>query len=383
MTMFCGQCGAPTTPGASFCKECGAPVVRPEPAPVATTTRRPLGGVLVVVAALVAALVAGWAVHLVPDGPSESRAAGTPQAAGAFGADGAETVAADGSTGADAEALTAFRTACGKLLDIVPTAAVSTETAVQVTLEVRPVCPEGERIASSRFRVVLRSTGAGDGSAGAVIADGTFDLSGDALLVPGFGDPGSHLVADFGTGTAFLAPDSLAADIADGVVLVECEAVDGQPSTPAEDVSDESTTAVAASVSEDAADTESSALSVLERQAALDDPRVSALEGAWVAQLSSKTDGTYDAHDGRTYSLADIYQQFLSLRLLYPNVLLLNSSDWEAYTLDGYWVVIAGVPYSRPGEPNRWCTERGIAASQCFAKKLVRDGAPTGTTKHR
>ena len=65
-----------------------------------------------------------------------------------------------GSSTVDADsALTAFRTACGELLDIVPTAAVSTETAVQVTLEVRPVCPEGERIGSSRFRVVSGAAG--------------------------------------------------------------------------------------------------------------------------------------------------------------------------------------------------------------------------------
>ena len=160
---------------------------------------------------------------------------------------------------------------------------------------------------------------------------------------------------------------------------------DGEPSTPlTEDVApDGSTTTVAAGISETVDDPEETALAILERQAALDDPSVSELEGAWVAQLSSKTQGTYDAHDGRSYSLADIYQLFLSLRLKYPNVLLLNSSDWASYTLDGYWVVIAGVPYSRPGEPNRWCTERGIPASQCFAKKLARDGAPTGTTKHR
>ncbi len=396
MTMFCGQCGARTTPTASFCKDCGAPV---RPAPVATLPlpqpapptrperpRRRLTAVFVVTCGVVAALVAGWAVHLVSFGPSEAHAVGIPTAADARDAQGEDAGSSDSPTPGSAEAVTSFLTACGELLDIVPTAAVSTETAVQVTLEVRPVCPEGERIESSRFRVVLRGNGAAldEVPEGSVIADGTFDLSSDPLLVPGFGDPGSELVASFGLGTAWLAPDSLASDIADGVVVVECEAVDGASSTPVSEgeVLEASTTTVDAGVSE-AADDSATALAALQRQAALDDPLVSALEGSWVAQLSSKAEGTYDDHDGKTYSLADVYQQFLSLRLVYPNVLLLNSSDWRSYSLPGYWVVVAGVPYSRPGEPNRWCTDRGIAPSQCFAKKLVRDGAPTGTTKHR
>ena len=80
------------------------------------------------------------------------------------------------------------------------------------------------------------------------------------------------------------------------------------------------------------------------------------LEGSWIPQLSSKVDGTYDALDDKTYSLADIYQQYLTLRLRYPNVRLLNSSDWDAYSLDGYWVVIAGVPFIYPNQANRWCS---------------------------
>ncbi len=394
MTMFCGQCGARTAPNASFCKDCGAPV---RPGPVAsppiplpgpsTRTRRRLTAALAVSCGVIAALVTGWAVHLLTFGPSEAHAVGTPRAAEALDSRDEDAASPTDSSVADPEeAMTAFRTACGELLDIVPTAAVPTQTAVQVTLEVRPVCPEGEWIESGRFRVVLRRSGeaVGDSTGGTVIADGTFDLSTDSLLVPGFGDTGSELVANFGVGTAWLAPDSLAADIADGVVLVECEALDGESSTPlAENVAvEESTTTVDAETSESADDPET-ALAALQRQAALDDPSVSGLEGAWVAQLSSKTQGIYDDHDGRVYSLADIYQQFLALRLTYPNVLLLNSSDWQSYTLVGYWVVIAGVPYRKPDEPNRWCTERGIAPSQCFAKKLVRDGAPIGTTKHR
>ena len=62
---------------------------------------------------------------------------------------------------------------------------------------------------------------------------------------------------------------------------------------------------------------------------------------------------------------------------------LLNSSDWSSYRLAGYWVVVAGVPFALPGQPNQWCIDRGIAESQCFAKKLARTGSDLGATRLR
>ena len=100
-------------------------------------------------------------------------------------------------------------------------------------------------------------------------------------------------------------------------------------------------------------------------------------------QLSSKTDGTHDPLDNKTYTYADIYSQYLALRLKYPNVRVLSSSEWKSYKLPGYWVVVAGIAFTTPEEPNTWCDDRGIAATQCFAKQLVRDGAPDETTRHR
>ncbi len=147
--MFCGQCGARTTPNASFCKDCGAPVrpapvaTRPLPSPIpSASARRRLTAAVVVTCGVVAALVTGWAVHLIPVGPSEAHGVGIAKAADGLDQGEEDAVSPTGSSTVDADsALTAFRTACGELLDIVPTAAVSTETAVQVTLEVRPVCP--------------------------------------------------------------------------------------------------------------------------------------------------------------------------------------------------------------------------------------------------
>lgn len=395
--MFCGQCGKPVRPGAQFCGECGSPAPRgaatpasyppvaawaPPPYAAPPRPRGPRRGLrmlLAVACGLVLAVPAGWAADLIPTGATTVGATGVPGPAegdaGGESPDGTPT-----GTGADpGTESTSLVTSCGQVLDVVPVAAVSRQTVVEVTMELHPVCPDGEWISAGRFRVVLRAP---DGS---TLADGTFDLSTERLLVPGYGDPSSYFVARFGPGTAWVAPETMSVSIAAGSVLVECEDLDDGETTPvaAGEVTSEATVTAETGTTETGPSTRQTALDALRRQARADDPSVSELEGAWVPQLSSKTEGTFDDYDGHTYSLADIYQQFLTLRLKYPNVRLLNTSDWHSYTFENYWVVIAGVPFNRPSQPNSWCNVRGIPPSQCFAKRLIRDGAPEGTTKHR
>lgn len=390
--MFCGRCGHPVPPGARFCGNCGN-VAPPSTTDVGTSVvrdgtvqsddaaagRRAWRIGVAVLCGLVLAVPAGWAAHFLPFTATQVHAAGV---AGAAEADSGEQAAGDSATAPDAgpgPATSALVTSCGQVLDVVPVAAVSRQTVVEVTMELHPVCPDGEWISSGQFRVRLR---AADGS---TLANGTFDLSRERLLVPGYGDPASYFVARFGPGTAWVAPDSLAVGIAAGSVLVECEDLDSDETTPVAsgEVTAESTVTAETGVTDIATTPRETALAALRRQARADDPSVSDLEGSWVPQLSSKKEGTFDHYDGHTYSLADIYQQFLVLRLKYPNVRLLNSSDWHSYTLKHYWVVIAGVPFIGPNQPNSWCNSRGIPPSQCFAKRLIRDGAPEGTTKHR
>lgn len=331
------------------------------------------------VAGLALALLAGSATQLLTSTTTQVHAAGvasTDETASGEDAPGDSSSGTDSGTGSDTTSLV---TSCGQILDVIPVAVVSRQTLVEVTMELHPVCPDGEWISSGQFRVRLL---AADGS---TLADGTFDLSRDRLLVPGYGDPASYFVARFGRGTAWVAPDSMAVGITAGSVLVECENLDEGETAPvlAGEVTSESTVTAETGIIDAGATSRETALAALRRQVRADDPSVSELEGSWVPQLSSKKEGTFDDYDGRRYGLADIYQQFLTLRLKYPNVRLLNSSDWHSYTLKNYWVVIAGVPFIGPNQPNGWCGSRGIPPSQCFAKRLVRDGAPEGTTKHR
>lgn len=429
MVVYCGQCGQPVEQAVGFCGNCGASVgagsgppppappvavppgvaqaAAPGPAPRsdahAAPSRRQTWRVATVgVLSMVLTAAAGWAaVGMVPTGGDEAYAGsafrGVDDAPGHglvvegqddLSGEVSEEPPADEPTSAPPEETTpvppedgstSFLSSCGEVLDVVPTEAVAKETTVAVTLEFRPVCPEGEWISSSEFRVALSDVN------GVPMADGTFDLSDKPLLIPGYGDASSYLVAEYDSGTAWVAPASLATAIADGLVVVECEPRDGAKGEPVDSDSETTSEDVTVTARTDESETEGTrrtALAALRRQVRADDPEVSDLEGAWVPQLSSKTNGTYDEYDGMTYDLADIYQQYLSLRLEYPNVRLLSSSEWGSYTLDGYWVVIAGVPFAKPNQALRWCRNRGIDESQCYAKQLNRDGDPDDTTRH-
>lgn len=335
--------------------------------------------------ALPLAFAAGWLAGFVPQSlESNAGAEGKLQAqrsvdAGDDGAPGKDPTT-DGVTRTN-DGLTSFVTSCGKVLDIVPTSARSKGNALNVALEIHPVCPEGEWIDAKLMRISLHDEG------GAVLAAGNVDAAGAErrVFVPGFTSPASRVNVDFRRGAGWVSPDWLDQEISAGSVVVGCHVPEGTSGRPADEdeLDQDLERSLAAAPLPVGRETRDTALAALRRQARLDDYAVSLLEGSWVPQLSSKTAGTFDALDQHRYSLADIYQQFLDLRLKYPNVRLLYSTDWSSYTLDGFWVVIAGVPYVGPDEPNRWCDERGIATSQCFAKQLIRDGAPEGTTKHR
>lgn len=333
--------------------------------------------------ALPLGLTAGFAASFIPQSaPGGTSATGKVQPSAmsvSATEDGeGETSGRDAAT-TTKDGLTAFVTKCGKVLDMVPSSAVSQSGALQVELEVQPVCPSGEWLDAKLARISLSN------SDGELLASGNVDAAKDRIFVPGFTDPRSRVVVNFTRGTGWASPDWLNEQIAGGSVSVNCHVpkrTKGRQLAEGDGDKDVTTTLSAAPLPS-GPETRDTALAALRRQVRLDNYTVSLLEGSWVPQLSSKKGGTFDALDQHRYSLADIYQQFLDLRLRYPNVRLLNSTDWDSYTLDGYWVVIAGVAYIGPDEPNQWCDERSIPTSQCFAKQLVRDGAPEGTTKHR
>ncbi len=290
----------------------------------------------------------------------------------------------------------ALVTSCGRTLDLVPTRAQAQDLAVRIEFEVRPVCPDGEWVPGGVLDLALTSSLVADlgglpGAAEAPLVRGTVDLSRTPLHVPGFEDPTGLLTVDFVPGSAWVDPEVIEQEIRRGTLVVACREVpDGTgagtedgPAPTGDGPEGGQRLAVAAAPLTDAAENERTAEVALRRQAAADEPGLLDLEGSWVPQLSSKRQGTYDDYTDRRYSLGDIYRQYLELRLEYPGVRLLSSTAWDAYELDGYWVVVTGVPFARPGAANGWCSARGIVPSQCFAKRLLRDGAPEGNTRLR
>lgn len=114
--------------------------------------------------------------------------------------------------------------------------------------------------------------------------------------------------------------------------------------------------------------------------AAADRPRVTALNGWWVPQLSSKRVGM--VVDGITYTEARIAEHVQELKAAYPGALVLDSSDYSSFGSSGLWVVVLGVPYGSAEGANGWCDASGIGPDDCFAKRLAQDG-PDGNTVHR
>jgi serine/threonine-protein kinase len=97
------------------------------------------------------------------------------------------------------------------------------------------------------------------------------------------------------------------------------------------------------------------------------------LVGSWVPQLSSKRQGA-NGPDG-TWSYEDILAEHQQLRLTFPNVKLLFSTQWN-YERRGYWVTVTGLPSSGWRPPLQYCLDSGFDKDHCYAKLLDRRGGP-------
>ena len=172
----------------------------------------------------------------------------------------------------------------------------------------------------------------------------------------------------------FATPEEVAEGIATEVVHVDCVQDGPAPASPASP--DEGADPREGGTAEEPgaeADGET-ALEALRRIAREDDASVGdELVGSWVPQLSSKRQGLNGA-DG-TWSYEQILEEHQRLRLTYPNVKLLFSTQWN-YELDGFWVTVTGLPSSSWRPPLEYCVESGFDKDHCYAKLLDRDGGP-------
>lgn len=290
--------------------------------------------------------------------------------------------AAPGDDGTDPGATpegggTAYATDCGSEPELTPVEAVSANGGVTVTLTFTATCPGGQWLSSSA-QVVRIAT------ADATWASGTFDFSATPFWLPE-GD-GAALSLVFPYDTTYATADEIQEGIDTEVVHVDCERdpdayVGPVPADPGHGA-DPGGLTTATGPGDDTVETEESALDALRRIAAADDPAVSEdLAGAWLPQLSSKVEGTAD--DGIVYTYEDILAEHLRLRARYPDVRLVNSSDWRSYRFGGFWVTVVGRTWPAWRPPLRWCATAGFDDGHCYAKLLRRERPWEGTSHYR
>ncbi|WP_298443267.1 hypothetical protein [Gordonia sp. (in: high G+C Gram-positive bacteria)] len=102
--------------------------------------------------------------------------------------------------------------------------------------------------------------------------------------------------------------------------------------------------------------------------------------GRWSAQLSAKKPGLNA--ENRIWDDASILDEHQRLRNRFPQVKLLNSSDWPVFSYSGWWVTVMDGGFVTPEAANAWCRGNGFDPDHCFAKLVSVSGTPEGTTRY-
>lgn len=120
------------------------------------------------------------------------------------------------------------------------------------------------------------------------------------------------------------------------------------------------------------------ALQALRQQAATDSSTVEAMVGSWIPQLSAKKPGMVVG--GVSFGHAEIWQDFLDLRLRYPGARLLWSGSYSSFRYKDFWITVLPEPYATGQSANEWCDYSGIPDDDCYAKRLAHSGGYDGNT---
>lgn len=275
---------------------------------------------------------------------------------------------------------TNYVTKCGTPPTFTPTAVRDDNGSLKVTVTVTATCPEGDVLSGSDNQVVVRAPSSdGDGTADAVVAAGSFDFSGDPVVIP---SGGRQMTFTFPEGHFFRT----ARDLDVTTILVACTP-DSSGSTASASSGQQETgtegTDTVASGDASSTDSEDDAAQALRWQADHDKSLVlDSLNGHWTPQLSSKKPGL--VADGKTWDNRATLAEFLELRQRFSTVRLLYSDEWSVFTADGHWwVTVAGVAFDTPEEANAWCDQQGFDADHCYAKYIDPNGSPSGSTRLR
>ena len=270
--------------------------------------------------------------------------------------------------------------ACSSMPTFTITSVEDGQGELNVQGNVTTSCAEGDFLGGSSNQVLIYSSASPTGGADVdhLVASGTFDLSGDPLIIP---NGGRAVTLRFGEQHYFRTAKDL--DLKGLTVRPSFDR--GSSSTATAKSSTNSAMTIASSASSNAnqeAQDEQAAGDAIQWQIKHDYPIVmNSLRGKWTPQLSSKQVGL--VADGQTWTKRLILAEYLKTQQANPKAVIIDTSQWPVYDTGGWWVTLQGDTYSDGDQANAWCDAQGYDSDHCLAKRIESNGTSQGTTKLR
>ena len=270
--------------------------------------------------------------------------------------------------------------ACSSMPTFTITSVEDGQGELNVQGNVTTSCAEGDFLGGSSNQVLIYSSASPTGGADVdhLVASGTFDLSGDPLIIP---NGGRAVTLRFGEQHYFRT----AKDLDLKRLSVRPSFDRGSSSSATSKSSTNSPMTIASSASSNAnqeAQDEQAAGDAIQWQIKHDYPIVmNSLRGKWTPQLSSKQVGL--VADGQTWTKRSILAEYLKTQQANPKAVIIDTSQWPVYDTGGWWVTLQGDTYSDGDQANAWCDAQGYDSDHCLAKRMESSGSPQGTTKSR
>ena len=270
--------------------------------------------------------------------------------------------------------------ACSSMPTFTITSVEDGQGELNVQGNVTTSCAEGDFLGGSSNQVLIYSSASPTGGADVdhLVASGTFDLSGDPLIIP---NGGRAVTLRFGEQHYFRTAKDL--DLKGLTVRPSFDR--GSSSTATAKSSTNSAMTIASSASSNAnqeAQDEQAAGDAIGWQVKHDYPIVmNSMRGKWTPQLSSKQVGL--VAEGQTWTNRSILAEFLKTRQANPKAVIIDTSQWPVYDVGGWWVTLSGELYDDADQANAWCDAQGYDSDHCLAKRIESNGTSQGTTKTR
>ena len=297
------------------------------------------------------------------------------------GEDGKQNGQADAAATSTAAALPSGAVkACSSMPTFTITSVEDGQGELKVQGNMATSCAEGDFLAGASNQVLVYSSAspAGGADVDRLVASGTFDFSGDPLIIP---NGGRTVTLRFGEQHYFRTAKDL--DLKGLSVRPSFDR--GSPSSATAKSSTNSPMTIASSTSSNSnqeAQDEQAAGEAIQWQVKHDYPIVKErLLHQWTPQVSSKQVGL--KADGLIWNNRSILAEYLRTQQANPNAVIIDTSQWPVYDDKDWWVTLQGDSYPDADQANAWCDAQGYDSDHCLAKRIESSGSPQGTTKSR